>query len=183
MKLILASASPRRAELIKKLGYAEVELRPTGAEEHTDRTAPEEVAVALAEIKAKAIHASVPVLGADTIVSVDDVILGKPHSEEEAFAMFRTLCGRTHSVYTGVCVTDGNKTVSGYEKTLVRFAPYDEKTVSAYIASGKPFDKAGGYGIQDKELASVIIGIEGDYDNVVGLPIRLVDKILRENFL
>lgn len=183
MKIVLASASPRRAELIKKLGYAEVETRPSGAIEHTDKTAPEEVVVELAKLKAMSVRADVPVLGADTVVSVGNIILGKPHSEEEAFAMFRTLCGRTHSVYTGVCVTDGKKTVCGYEKTLVAFAPYDEKTVKEYIASGKPFDKAGGYGIQDKELAPILRGIEGDYDNVVGLPVGLVDKLLRENFL
>lgn len=183
MKIILASASPRRVELIKKLGYVQAETRPSGATERTDKKVPEEIVVELAELKATSVKATVPVLGADTVVSADGRILGKPRTKDEAYDMFRFLCGRTHAVYTGVCITDGKRTVSGYEKTLVRFAPYDEKIVSAYIASGKPFDKAGGYGIQDKELAPILDGIDGDYDNVVGLPVGLVDKLLRENFL
>ncbi len=183
MKIILASASPRRAELIKKLGYVQAVTIPSGATECTDKTKPEDIVIELAKLKAMSVKATVPVLGADTVVSADGIVLGKPHTEREAFGMFRLLCGRTHSVYTGVCVTDGVKTVCGYEKTLVTFAPYDEKTVSAYIASGKPFDKAGGYGIQDKELAPILIGVEGDYDNVIGLPVGLVDKLLRENFI
>ena len=183
MKLLLASASPRRAELVQKLGI-DFEIHPTSAEEVTLSDA-EQTAVANARLKVLSVKPEgCIVLGADTVVSsMDNKPIGKPHSEEEAFAMFRTLCGRTHSVYTGVCVTDGKKTVCGYEKTLVAFAPYDEKTVKEYIASGKPFDKAGGYGIQDKELAPILRGIEGDYDNVVGLPVGLVDKLLRENFL
>ena len=114
---------------------------------------------------------------------MDNKPIGKPHSEEEAFAMLRELCGRTHEVITAVCLTDGNKVAEAVEKTQVTFNPFNEDIVRAYIATGKPFDKAGGYGVQDKELADIVAKVTGDYDNVVGLPVKLVDELLRENFL
>ena len=183
MKLLLASASPRRAELVQKLGI-DFEIHPTSAEEVTLSDA-EQTAVANARLKALSVKPEgCIVLGADTVVSsMDNKPIGKPHSEEEAFAMLRELCGRTHEVITAVYLTDGNKVAEAVEKTLVTFNPFNEDIVRAYIATGKPFDKAGGYGVQDKELADIVAKVTGDYDNVVGLPVKLVDELLRENFL
>lgn len=185
MRLILASASPRRIELIKKLAYLDVTVMPSGAEEITDKTAPDAAVVDLASLKARAVAAKCGglVLGADTVVALGGRTLGKPRSEEEAFGFFRFLCGRTHSVFTGVCLTDGTKTVTGCAETRVAFAPYDAAVVTDYVRSGKPFDKAGGYGLQDEELKELIEGITGDYDNVLGLPVGLVDRLIRENFI
>lgn len=183
MKLLLASASPRRAELVQKLGI-DFEIHPTSAEEVTLSDA-EQTAVANARLKALSVKPEgCIVLGADTVVSsMDNKPIGKPHSEEEAFAMLKGLCGRTHEVITAVCLTDGARVAEAAEKTEVTFAPFDEKIVRGYIATGKPFDKAGGYGVQDEEIAPLVAGIEGDRDNVVGLPVGLVRKLLRENFL
>lgn len=185
LKLTLASASPRRIELINKLAYLDVAVIPSGAEEETDKTSPAEAVVELASVKAFSVqraHGGL-VLGADTLVYAGGKRLGKPRSEEEAFGFFRELCGRAHSVFTGLCLTDGRRTVTGAEETIVRFAPFDEKIVGDYVRSGKPFDKAGGYGLQDVELESLIEGITGDYDNVLGLPVGLLDRLIRENFL
>lgn len=184
MRLILASASPRRIELIKKLAYLDVTVMPSGAAEITAETAPDAAVVDLAALKARAVAAKCGglVLGADTVVALDGKMLGKPRSAEEAFGFFRFLCGRTHSVFTGVCLTDGIKTVTGCAETRVAFGAYEEDVVAAYVRSGKPFDKAGGYGIQDAELQKIIEGITGDYDNVLGLPVGLVDRLIGENF-
>lgn len=182
MKLILASASPRRAELVRKL-CIDFEIHPTSSEEVILSDA-EHTAVANARLKALSLDPGGNiVLGADTVVSsMDNKPLGKPHSEEEAFAMLRELCGRTHVVITAVCLTDGKKIAEAVEKTHVTFNPFNEKIVRAYIATGKPFDKAGGYGVQDEEFADIVANVTGDYDNVVGLPVKLVDELLRENF-
>ncbi len=181
MKLTLASASPRRAELIKKIPWLEVTVLPSGAEEYTDKSDPKDAVIDLATQKAFAVDAPGLVLGADTMVVADGKRLGKPHSPEQAREMFALLCGRTHSVITGVCLRLGKRYETACEETFVDFGEYDGKIVENYIASGKPFDKAGGYGIQDEELAPMIKGITGDYDNVVGLPTRLVET-LAENF-
>lgn len=183
MKLILASASPRRAELVRRLGLAVV-IRPADVGEVALGDC-ESTAAANARLKALAVDPDGGVvLGADTVVSsADGSPLGKPRSEEDAFAMLKDLCGRAHTVVTAVCLTDGRKTVEAAERTEVTFAPFDEALVRAYIATGKPFDKAGGYGIQDEELAPLVEKITGDYDNVVGLPVKLVGRLLWENFL
>ena len=184
MKLILASASPRRAELVRRLG-CDFEIRPTDAEEVSLPTA-EATAAANAKLKAHSLPSEdgCVVLGADTVVSsADDRPLGKPHSEEEAFAMLRELCGRTHTVITGIYLTDGRRSVHAEEKTAVTFAPLDEETVRAYVSTGKPFDKAGGYGIQDKELGRLVVRVDGDIDNVIGLPVAAVRRLLGEYFL
>ena len=184
MKLILASASPRRAELVRKTG-CDCVIRPSDAEEVILPSATE-TAAANAALKALSVKAEdgCVVLGADTVVSsADDRPLGKPHSEEEAFAMLRELCGRTHVVITGIYLTDGTRSAHEEVKTRVTFAPFDENLVRAYIATGKPFDKAGGYGIQDKELKDLVVRVDGDVDNVIGLPVAAVRRLLRENFL
>ena len=184
LRLTLASASPRRIELIKKLGYLDVTVKPSHAEELTEKTSASDVVVDLASLKARAVYGECGglVLGADTIVALGGKKLGKPRSEEEAYGFFRLLCGRTHSVFTGLCLIGGGKTVTGCEETLVEFGDYDEETVSAYVRSGKPFDKAGGYGLQDAELKTIIKGITGDHDNVLGLPVGLLDRLIGENF-
>lgn len=183
MRLILASASPRRVELIGKIPHLEVTVQPSRIEEVTDKTDDGEAVADLAEQKARAVASSradgIPVLGADTVVVCGER-LGKPKSAADAERMFRLLCGRTHSVFTGVCLTDGIRTLKAYEETRVTFAPYDDAVVANYIATGKPFDKAGGYGVQDEELAPLIERIDGDYDNVLGLPVGLVGKLLTE---
>lgn len=185
MKITLASASPRRIELIKKIPFLEVSVHPSDIPEHTDKTDPSEAVTDLAEQKARAVSAAGVdglILAADTMVVAGGERMGKPHTREEAFAMFCKLCGRTHSVLTGVCLMRGDKIVSFCEKTLVEFGPYDDALVSAYIATGKPFDKAGGYGIQDEELAPLVVGISGDRDNIIGLPVGRVERTILENF-
>ncbi len=182
MRLILASASPRRIELIKKLKYLDVEVRPANVEEHTDKTDDKEAVMELAERKARAIKSDGLVLGADTMVVARGKRLGKPKTAREAREMFGLLCGAPHKVLTGVCLIRGGKIIKACEETAVEFAEYDESVVSAYIATGKPFDKAGGYGVQDAELAPLIVKITGDYDNVLGLPTALVDALISENY-
>lgn len=182
MRLTLASASPRRIELIKKLKYLDVDVRPADIVERTDKTDDKEAVMDLALQKARAVKANNLVLGADTMVVAGGRRLGKPRSEEEAREMFGILCGKPHKVLTGVCLISDDKTVTACEETTVEFAAYDEKIVSAYIKTGKPFDKAGGYGVQDEELAPLLIKITGDYDNVLGLPVNLVDALISENY-
>lgn len=180
MILTLASASPRRRELVRKLGM-DVEIHPADADEHTEEKDDKTAVTDIAERKARAVSGDL-VLGADTMVVACGRRLGKPKNEREAYEMFSLLCGRTHSVLTGVCLIGGGKCVRACEETLVEFGPYDDAVVSAYIRSGKPFDKAGGYGIQDPELAPIIKNITGDYDNVLGLPVKLVGRLIGENF-
>lgn len=184
MKITLASASPRRKELIKKIEGLTVEICPSGADENVAERNPEKLASRLAELKAQSVfdERGGIVVGADTIVAVDDRVLGKPKSESEAYEFFRLLCGRTHKVITGVAVISERAKAVDCEVTTVTFAPYDENTVSAYIKTGSPFDKAGGYGIQDEGMKPIVTAVEGDLDNVIGLPVKKLAKILEENF-
>lgn len=183
--MILASASPRRRELLEQAGFSfEVKVSDTG--EMTSEKEPEKVVEELAQRKAEAVAISEEnalVIGADTIVAVDGKILGKPHSREEAFFMLSMLQGRVHQVYTGVALiskragTEKRQIFS--EKTDVSMYPMTEQEIWEYIATGEPMDKAGAYGIQGR-AAVFIRKIEGDYNNVVGLPIaRLYQEIKR----
>lgn len=124
-----------------------------------------------------------PVLAFDTVVGIDGEVLGKPTSEADALRMFRLLCGRTHEVVTAVYFAFNGKIIEKIEKTAVTFGAFDDEVVYNYIASGAPFDKAGGYNIDDRELAPLISATDGDYDNVVGLPVRLTEKLIEENLL
>ena len=185
MRLILASRSPRRQELLRRAGFA-FEVRPSRIEEvvRPGETA-EAFACRAAQEKALEVAASCPpdafVLGADTVVVVNGELLGKPRDAEDAQRMLRLLAGRTHRVITGVCLVRAPQEIkaSKYETTSVTFRQLDEGEIHSYLASGEPFDKAGAYGIQG--LASrFVTRVEGCYFNVVGLPVALVYDILRK---
>ena len=191
MAIVLASASPRRQELLRNAGIpftvqpADIKETPLAGE------APRECAERLAREKASAVFQSNPqacVLGADTIVVVDDIILGKPRDAEDAARMLRLLSGRMHFVITGVCivgpVASGQWSVAGNtraasETTLVTMCEISDAEIRFYIATGEPMDKAGAYAIQGM-ASRWIPRIEGDYSNVVGLPVALVYRMLRE---
>jgi len=184
MKVILASASPRRKELLKQMGIV-FDVVPSRSEERIDPgTAPCTVAMELAFQKAmdvaKGINEKAVIIGADTIVVMDDEILGKPKDERTAFRMLLKLQGKTHEVITGLAVieTGSGKWVKDYERTLVRMAHLSEDEINRYIETGEPMDKAGAYGIQG--LGGLFVQeIHGCYYNVVGLPIHLLWKILK----
>ena len=185
-RLILASGSPRRHELLTTAGILH-EIRVPMADETLPPHVESRRAVALlSQRKAAATLAVSPeedalVLAADTVVSLDGKILGKPHSEEEAQQMLMRLSGRSHTVCTGVTVADRHKSVTAVEVTAVRMRKILPEEIDAYVASGDPMDKAGAYGIQGK--AGVFVsGIDGDYFNVVGLPVCLVGNILTKHF-
>lgn len=184
-KIILASASPRRRELLTKMGL-EFEVIPSKGEEIITKTSPAEVVMELAEQKAREVAESFGdgtlLIGADTVVVKDGKILGKPKDESDAVSMLSMLSGTVHQVYTGVCLIrkrNGKTEVhTFYESTDVEFYPMSEKEIAEYVATGEPMDKAGAYGIQGK-CAVYIKGIRGDYNNVVGLPIaRLYHEIV-----
>ena len=170
---IVASASPRRRELLAQAGFR-FRVEPSDADETLPDSCPPEKAVALlSERKALAVsvlHPGAVVLGCDTIVALDGKMLGKPQTEDEAAAMLRTLSGNTHTVYTGVCITNGARTERFVSATNVTFYPLKDETIRAYVSTGEPMDKAGAYGIQG--LGSVLVkGFFGDYFTVVGLPL------------
>ena len=189
MKYILASASPRRRELLSRIGM-EYRVIPSEAEEKITKTTPPEIVVELALLKAESVflkHASPDcmVIGADTIVSYKDEILGKPSCHEEACDMLSMLSDRTHQVYTGVALVSSEggakKVQTFYERTDVTFYPISKEEILAYAATGDPFDKAGSYGIQGPFSIHVKC-IRGDYNNVVGLPIARLYQELKKNF-
>ena len=180
--IILASASPRRKEILE-LADLEFDVMPSDAQEITTKTAPNEVVMELASIKAKDIYKKSEkqsmIVGADTVVAYQGQILGKPTDEADAKRMLTMLSGQTHEVYTGVCVIEDGKTKTFYEETKVTFYEISDEQIDYYIKTGEPMDKAGSYGIQGK-AAVFIKGIEGDYYNVVGFPIaRFLQKITK----
>jgi septum formation protein len=178
IKIILASASPRRKEL---LGYIfdEFECIPSDAPEVVpDGISAEETAEFLAVQKARYVgktHSDALVIGCDTVVILDGEVFGKPCDESDAKRMLTRLSGRTHKVITGVCFYFGGRTVSFSDVTEVEFYDLTEKEIDSYIASGSPMDKAGAYGIQDKGFLPVK-SITGDYFNVVGLPAARIKR-------
>lgn len=187
MRLILASRSPRRRELLRRAGF-EFELRPSSVEEvPAPGEAPEAFARRAAHDKALEVAASVApdvlVLGADTVVVANHEILGKPADPHDAARMLQLLSGATHRVITGVCLVRAPNHVEAlaHETTFVTFRPLEEDEIQSYLASGEPFDKAGAYGIQG--LASKFVTrVEGCYFNVVGLPVALVYALLKPFF-
>ncbi|MFW5667813.1 MAG: Maf family protein [Acetivibrio ethanolgignens] len=195
MKIILASASPRRRELMDVLELP-YEVIPSTKEEVITSTIPADVVKELSFIKAEDVAQKAAlkpenseeelalVIGADTVVACDNEILGKPKNEENAKEMLRKLAGRSHSVFTGIAllwIKDGKiaKTVNKAVETKVLVEAMSEEEIAAYVATGEPMDKAGAYAIQGK-FAPYISGIEGDYYNVVGFPICTVRKEIRK---
>ncbi len=176
-KIVLASASPRRRELLLQIGV-DFEVIPSKGEEVVSKTAPGEVVKELAFQKAKEVAKRIEeldtiVIGSDTIVTLGQEILGKPKDNDDAFRMLSLLQGNTHSVYTGVAVLKTGyeeEPLLFYEQTKVTMYPMAEDEIKGYIATKDPMDKAGSYGIQGI-CARFIKEISGDYNNVVGLPV------------
>ena len=180
---ILASQSPRRRELLSMLGL-KFEIVTADIDETMDETLSVEDAVAeVSRKKAEAVGATHPgrlIVSADTIVTVDGKVLGKPHSEGDARAMLRSLSGRTHTVMTAFCLYRDGEARTHVEKTDVVFKLLSDEEIQAYIATGSPMDKAGAYGIQDG-AAVFVERLCGDYYNVMGLPLCALVKRLRES--
>lgn len=185
--LILASSSPRRRTLLERLGV-EFEIMVHPVDEIVEPgLSPAETVHALAHRKAELVSIQNPdrlVLAADTVVVLDDRILGKPASKAEAADMLAGLSGRTHKVVTGVALLhhESKRTVVDHEVTEVTFAPLTIDEIDVYVAGGSPMDKAGAYGIQDDRGSLFVRRISGDYNNVVGLPLNLIYRLLRLNF-
>lgn len=200
-RLILASGSPRRKELLEQIG-AEFEILPAKGEEMITSTVPAQVVMELSAQKAEEVagrykeelgtgnhnasegEQAVVILGADTVVAYENKILGKPKNEEDAVRMLQMLSGHTHSVFTGVTFVIEKKgkreKQSFFAETNVTMYPMTEQQIQSYVATGEPMDKAGAYGIQGK-CAVYIEKIMGDYNNVVGLPIALVYQNLEKS--
>lgn len=182
-KIVLASASPRRRELLSQIGL-EFEVMPSNIEEKSKSLIPSQMVMELSEGKAMDIYEKLPweaktsvwVVGADTVVAFGNQIMGKPENRRHAVEMLSCLQGSTHQVYTGVTLVGQGKKenepfkVSFYEKTDVTMYPMSREEIDAYVDTGEPMDKAGAYGIQGR-CAAFIKEIKGDYNNVVGLPI------------
>lgn len=186
-KLILASASPRRKELLKNVGY-EFSIEVCDLEEKSDKTKPFELVMELAKVKAQAIMdmhngEDVIVLGADTVVANGEEILGKPRDLNHAKEMISSLQGRTHQVYTGVCLcwNDGklNQHITFYEKTDVEVYSMSVEEIEAYVETRECEDKAGSYAIQGL-FSPYVKGISGDYNNVVGLPVARIYQEIKK---
>ena len=182
MAIILASQSPRRRELLGQMGISDFIIRPArGEEKAAPGLSPARLVEALSLQKGLEVAASAApgdiVISADTVVAVDGRVLGKPHSREEAAAMLASLSGRTHTVYTGVTVCRDGDALTEHEATAVRFRALTPGEIAAYVATGEPMDKAGAYGIQGCG-ALLVEGIEGDYSNVVGLPVCRLGRML-----
>ena len=180
--LILASASPRRKELLSLAGF-DFDVITSAVDEVIDPALqPHELVVSLASQKAKAVAAQYTdktVIGADTVVVLDGKVLGKPKDEQDAVRMLKALSGNTHEVYTGVYLVNGEKEKGFFECTRVKFCTLTDEQIAAYVATHEPMDKAGSYGIQGKGCV-LVEGIQGDYFNVVGFPVsrfcRELDK-------
>ena len=181
--LILASASPRRRELLGRFAVPFRVIPARGAETAPEGLTPGALVRCLAEHKAAEVaEGEGPesvIIAADTVVEIDGEILGKPGTPERAAEMLRRLSGRTHRVWTGVCVRQGERILSAAEETAVRFLELEEEEIRAYVATGEPMDKAGAYGYQDRACLFVE-RIEGDYFNVVGLPMDRLGRMLRD---
>ena len=182
--LILASASPRRQELLRNAGF-DFEVRPSAVDERRlNGEAAEDYVLRLAREKALAVAASSPagalVLGADTTVAVDRHILGKPADAADAVRMLRLLSGSIHRVITGVCLVRAPATIERLRSdvTWVHFRRLDEDEIQEYVATGEPFDKAGGYAIQGR-APRFVTRVAGSYSNVMGLPVELVEEMLK----
>ncbi|MBE6850870.1 MAG: septum formation protein Maf [Ruminococcus sp.] len=182
MGLILASASPRRQELLKRI-TEDFSVHPVDADETLPAGMPVELAPSfLADVKAQAAAQQFPediVIGCDTIVVLEDEIMGKPRDREDAFRMLRRLSGETHKVMTGTALYCGKKSTVFTTETLVTFYELTDAEIEQYLDTGEPFDKAGAYGIQGYGCL-LVRSIEGDYNNVVGLPVAALARALQQ---
>ena len=180
--LYLASSSPRRSALLKMAGY-DFTVAPAHVSETVLHGTPAmQIVEQLSARKAKSIAKLLPadtILAADTLVVLRGRILGKPKNEESAKAMLKLLSGNVHQVYTGYTVIRGTKFLSGHEVTSVEFYPLSQDEIDRYVATGEPMDKAGAYGIQGKG-ALFVRRINGDFYNIVGLPVAKISRILTE---
>ena len=183
-KLVLASGSPRRQELLQRMGIQDFDVRVPDTEENFPQgLSPREVVCYISREKSDAAAALCSedeiVITADTMVFLDDRRLGKPKDEADALSMLTALQGRRHTVCTGVTVRQGSRILTEAESTEVCFRPATEEELRAYIATGEPMDKAGAYGIQG--LASIFVDrLAGDYYNVMGLPLCRLCAMLRK---
>ena len=191
-RLILASASPRRRESLENIGLKFDIIVSSENEENIDDTLPPKLYTSeLAVLKANSVAKKLIeegrqkgiIIAADTVVYLDEKILGKPKNKEDAFLMLNSLSGRIHSVYTGICVLRLNDgfIVSESVRTDVKFKDIDEKLIRKYIDTNEPMDKAGAYGIQGRG-SLLVEKIDGDYFNVVGLPVSTLCEILKKEF-
>ncbi|MDE6401788.1 MAG: Maf family protein [Clostridiales bacterium] len=182
--IVLATASPRRQALIRKIPCVRPIFMPINADEIVSDGA-EKTAAYNARLKGDraARLTELPVLAFDTVVGLGNRVFGKPSTAEEAVSMFETLCGRTHEVVTAVYFRVKGKIFEKSEKTSVTFGAFDRDLVYNYVNSGAPFDKAGGYNIDDDAVKPLITRVDGDYFNVVGLPIALTEKLIEENLI
>ncbi len=184
-RILLASSSPRRREILTMAGIGFDVLCADTDESFLPGTAPQDVVMLLARRKAEAVSqfpeaAGRTIVAADTIVYLNGRILGKPHSKDEAFSMLSSLSGRTNEVFTGVCIWEaGHGGRVFYEKSSVEFYPLSQEEIREYIATGEPMDKAGAYGIQGRG-SLLVRRIDGDYFNVMGLPVAKLFRELRE---
>jgi len=180
MKVVLASASPRRKEILENAGF-EVSVRVSSADETLpDGLSPDKAVEYLARLKAHSVEkgANELLIAADTVVVLDGKILGKPSDCAQAKKMLSSLSGKSHKVFTGVCILYNEKEISFSDCTEVEFYELGEDEILEYIATGEPMDKAGAYGIQGKGCVFVK-GIRGDYFNVMGLPIAMINQKLK----
>ena len=180
MRIILASGSPRRFELMKSLGLEFDVYRPDVDESMIDGELPHELCMRLSRLKAQAGADKFPdslIIAADTIVVIDDLILGKPHNRHDAFTMLKRLQGRWHEVITGVSVCVNQNILTHDEHTRVKFRDMNDDEIHAYVSTGECDDKAGAYAVQG--YGSLLVErIEGDYFNVVGLPLCSLGRML-----
>lgn len=180
--IILASGSPRRKELLEQVGASFVVSVSDAAEESSDRLEPEELVRINAVAKAKAVAAEYPekpVLGADTVVSLDGHTYGKPCDKNEACRMLENFSGRTHQVSTGIAMVVKGEIYTDVVTTKVTFGAMSQEEISRYVETGEPMDKAGAYAVQGI-AARFIEKIEGSYSNVVGLPLHAVTQLARK---
>ena len=183
MRIILASQSPRRRELLERMGTTKFDIIPAKGEEIADPAlSPQALVEALSRQKAAEVADQFPdalVIAADTVVAIDGKVLGKPNSPEHAIEMLTNLSGRAHHVYTGFTVRCGQTIVTAHEDTTVNFRQLTAQEIASYVATGEPMDKAGSYGIQGFGCV-LVSGIQGDYYNVVGLPVCRLFQVLEQ---
>lgn len=182
-KIVLASGSPRRAEILNSVGWTFEKDVPDIDESELPGESPVDYVQRLARTKAETVaerHANEIVLGADTTVVIAGEVIGKPIDFADAAVMLRKLSGNWHEVLTGIALVSGRRSDVGLQRTLVKFAEMSDAEIAFLVEKGDPLDKAGAYAVQ-AQAALFIEGIEGDYWNVVGLPVRLVFSMLEKH--